>query len=128
LAALALTNGTFTFLETQFGKAHTRSGPGTSMRKWCDRSGLLLRALHGLRKAICRWIAAAGGTTFAIISVSGHVTLSEAQRYCETFGRKGLSDSAFEKMGGVKPEQNLTNHPARFVKSGGNSVKEKDKS
>lgn len=127
-AALALATGSFTFLETQYGKARTRSGLGTSMRKWCDRAGLPLCSSHGLRKAICRRIAEAGGTPFEIMSVSGHVTLSEAQRYCETFGRKGLSDSAFDKMDGVKPEQKLTNHPARFVNVAANNMKEKDKS
>ena len=105
----------FTFLETAHGRGRTRSGLGTSMRKWCDKAGLPLCSSHGLRKAICRRIAEAGGGPFEIMSVSGHVTLSEAQRYCETFGRKALSDSAMERIGGTKNEQNVTNHPDRFV-------------
>lgn len=109
--ALKQTKGAFTFLQTQYGKPRTPSGLGTSMRKWCDKAGLPLCSSHGLRKAICRRIAEAGGTPFEIMSVSGHVSLSEAQRYCEAFGRKRLSDSAFEKMAGVEGEQNLTNRP-----------------
>ncbi len=122
-AALNSNPDTFTFLETCYGKARTPSGLGTSMRKWCDKAGLPLCSSHGLRKAICRRIAEAGGTPFEIMSVSGHVTLSEAQRYCETFGRKGLSDSAFSKMDGVNPEQKLTNYPLKFVKSDSNPMK-----
>ena len=115
--ALRHAEGRFTFLETAHGRGRTRSGLGTSMRKWCDKAGLPLCSSHGLRKAICRRIAEAGGGPFEIMSVSGHVTLSEAQRYCETFGRKALSDSAMERIGGTKNEQNVTNHPHRFVNS-----------
>lgn len=125
--ALALTRDRFTFLETAHGKARSRKGLGTSMRKWCDKAGLPLCSSHGLRKAICRRIAEAEGTPHEIMSVSGHVTMSEAQRYCETFGRKGLSDSAFAKMGRTNPEQNLTNFPTRFVKSNDKTMKKKGK-
>lgn len=106
----------FTYLETGHGKARSRKGLGTSMRKWCDKAGLPLCSSHGLRKAICRRIAEAGGTPFEIMSVSGQVTLAMAQKYCETFGRRDLADSAFSRLDGTKPEQTLTNHPARFVK------------
>lgn len=115
-AALEHCQGKFTFLETGYGKSRSRNGLGTSMRKWCDKANLPLCSSHGLRKAICRRIAEAGGTVHEIMSVSGHVTVSEAQRYCETFGRKSLADSAFAKLSSTKIEQNLTNHPKRFVK------------
>ncbi len=123
MEALEHAKSRFTFLETLYGKARTRSGLGTSMRKWCDKADLPLCSSHGLRKAICRRIAEAGGTPFEIMSVSGHVTLAEAQRYCETFGRKALSDSAFSKLQSTKSEQNLTNHPVKFVHSGGKVLK-----
>lgn len=117
---------TFTFLETYQGKARSRSGLGVSMRKWCDKAGLPLCTSHGLRKAICRRIAEASGTPFEIMSVSGQVTLAMAQKYCETFGRRDLADSAFSRLDGTKAEQNLTNHPARFVRNTGNMQKIKD--
>ncbi len=107
----------FTFLQTEGGLSRSVKGLGTSMRKWCDKAGLPLCSSHGLRKAICRRIAEAGGTAFAIMSVSGHISLKEAQKYCEDFGRKGLADSAIASLpGGANGEQKLTNHPARFVK------------
>ncbi|SDL09092.1 tyrosine-type recombinase/integrase [Paracoccus chinensis] len=106
----------FTFLQTKDGLSRSVKGLGTSMRKWCDKAGLPLCSSHGLRKAICRRIAEAGGTAFAIMSVSGHISLKEAQKYCEEFGRKGMADSAIASLpGGANGEQKLTNHPARFV-------------
>lgn len=118
---------TFTFLETRQSKARTRAGLGSSMRKWCDAAGLPLCSSHGLRKAICRRIAEAGGTPFEIMSVSGQVTLAMAQKYCETFGRRDLADSAFSRLSQTKVEQNLTNHPLRFVKNSDKQLKLGDK-
>lgn len=106
----------FTFLQTATGLSRSVKGLGSSMRKWCDKAGLSLCSSHGLRKAICRRIAEAGGTAFEIMAVSGHVSLKEAQKYCEDFGRKGLADSAIASLpSGAHGEQKLTNHPARFV-------------
>ena len=85
------------------------------MRKWCDVAGLPLCSSHGLRKAICRRIAQAGGAPFEIMAVSGHVTLSMAQKYCADFGRRDMADSAFSRLDETKKVQNLTNHPKRFV-------------
>jgi integrase len=114
--ALAARPVTFTYLETAHNKARSCNGLGTSMRKWCDMAGLPLCSSHGLRKAICRRIAEANGTPHEIMAVSGHVTLAMAQKYCETFGRRDMADSAFSRLVGTKAEQTLTNHPARFVK------------
>jgi hypothetical protein len=86
------------------------------MRKWCDMAGLPLCSSHRLPKAICRRIAEANGTPHEIMAVSGHVTLAMAQKYCETFGRRDMADSAFSRLIGANVEQNLTNHPERFVR------------
>ncbi|MDO5370565.1 hypothetical protein [Paracoccus sp. (in: a-proteobacteria)] len=94
------------------------------MRKWCDKAELPLCSSHGLRKAICRRIAEAGGTAFSIMSVSGHISLKEAQKYCEEFGRKSMADSAIASLpSGAQGEQKLTNHPARFVKKSRKGLK-----
>lgn len=116
-ALQAVPNGAFTFLQTEQGKSTTATGLGTAMRKWCDKAGLPLCSSHGLRKAICRRIAEAGGEAHEIMSVSGHITLAEAQRYCEDFGRKGLADSAIARLPhGAKSEQKLANHLLRFAR------------
>ena len=115
-----------TFLQTQQKKARSANGLGNSMRDWCDAAGLPLCSSHGLRKAICRRLAEAGCTPHEILSVSGHITLAEAQRYCEEFGRKNLSDSAIGKLPGrPNGEQVVTNPPKRFVKSEAKQLKGK---
>lgn len=114
----------FTLLQTENGLSRSVKGLGSSMRKWCDKAGLALCSSHGLRKAICRRIAEAGGTAFQIMSVSGHISLKEAQKYCEEFGRKALADTAIASLpGGANGEQKLTNHPARFVKKSDKGLK-----
>lgn len=116
--------GSFTFLGTIQGKARTATGLGTAMRKWCDKAGLPLCSSHGLRKAICRRIIEAGGQPHELMSVSGHITLAEAQRYAEAFGRKGLADSAIGRLpSGAKTEQTLVNHPKRFATKSTNQLK-----
>ncbi len=63
-----------------------------------------------------------------IMSVSGHITLAEAQRYCEDFGRKGLADSAIARLPhGAKGEQKLANHPLRFARKMDKPLKENGK-
>jgi integrase len=114
----------FTFLQTIHGKSRASDGLGKDMREWCDKAGLELCSAHGLRKAICRRIAEAGASPHEIMSVSGHITLAEAQRYSEDFGRKGLADSAIARLPhGAKPEQSLVNHPSRFAKKSDNMLK-----
>ena len=120
--ALAARPVTFTYLETAQNKARSCNGLGTSMRKWCDMAGLPLCSSHGLRKAICRRIKEVNGTPHEIMAVRGHVTLAMAQKYCETFGRRDMADSAFSRLAGTKTEQSLTNHPERFVKKSPNTL------
>lgn len=126
-ALVTVPQGAFTFLQTKQGKSRTSNGLGTAMRKWCNKAGLPLCSSHGLRKAICRRIVEAGGGAHELMSVSGHITLAEAQKYCEDFERKGQADSAIARLPhGAKSEQNLTNHPARFANITRNPMKGND--
>ncbi|EEX10681.1 phage integrase family protein [Ruegeria lacuscaerulensis ITI-1157] len=116
--------GAFTFLETNRKQARSPNGLGNDMREWCDKAGLPMCSSHGLRKAICRRIAEAGGTPFEIMSVSGHITLAMAQHYCEAFGRKNLADSAVHRLPhGPNGEQKLTNLDGGFVNHSRNQLK-----
>lgn len=110
----------FTFLETRYGKARSEKSLGGDMRKWCDDAGLPNCTAHGLRKAICRRIAEIENDVFKVMSVSGHKDIKQAQKYIEAFGRKAKADAAIHSLPyGANGEQNLTNHPARFVKKKG---------
>lgn len=118
----------FTYLATENGLPRSVAGLGSSMRRWCDKAKLPLCSSHGLRKAICRRIAEAGGTAPQIMSVSGHISLKEAQRYCAAFGRKKMAEGAIALLPhGSNAEQNLANHPARFVSFPAKSLKGNDK-
>ncbi len=106
-SAISVAPKGFTFLETAHGRQRSPDGLGIAMRKWCDQAGLKNCSSHGLRKAMCRRIAEAGGTAHEIMSVSGHLSLAEAQRYCSEFGRANLADAAFGKLDeSLKREQN----------------------
>lgn len=123
-----LPQNAFTFLETKQGKARTANGLGARMRKWCDEAGLPQCSAHGLRKAICRRLAEAGATAPEIMSVSGHTTLAEVQRYIEAFGRQSAADAAIARLPeGPKAEQNLANHPSRFGEPNAYPLKKKKK-
>lgn len=118
----------FTFLQTEDGSARSSKGLGSSMRKWCDKADLPNCSSHGLRKAICRRIAEVEGDVFKVMAVSGHTDIKEAQKYCERFNRMGKADSAISRLpSGAESEQNLTNHPARFVNKSSNLMKGKGK-
>jgi len=87
------------------------------MRKWTDKAGLPDCSAHGLRKACARRLAEAGATPHEIMSITGHKTLAEVERYTRAFGREGLADSAMEKLAaGPKSERNVVNLPDRFAK------------
>ena len=101
----ALPEGHETFLQTEQGKARTAAGLGAAMRKWCDAvqdaEGNKLLAecsSHGLRKAIARRLAEAGATPHEIMSVTGHKTLSEVERYTAKAGRSALADKGMERL------------------------------
>lgn len=109
------------YLATAYGKARSPEGLGNSMRGWCDKAGLHKCTAHGLRKACARRLAEAGATAHEIMSVTGHKTLAEVQRYTESAMREGLADAAHAKlMARPNGEQNVVNLPHRFT---GNSAK-----
>jgi integrase len=53
---------------------------------------------HGLRKAAGRLLAEAGATVKMIMSVLGHTTLAEAERYTEQANQAGLAEDAVIKL------------------------------
>lgn len=73
--------GTDTFLITQYGRSFAS---GTAFYNWFTdkaRAAGVQKPPHGLRKANQRIIAEQGGTTKQAMAVSGHLTMSEAERY-----------------------------------------------
>lgn len=89
-----------TILATEDGRG-TSSAPsfGNFMAHAIDGAKLPERCvLHGLRKAAARRLAEAGCSAHEIMSITGHKTLSEVQRYCMAAQQKRLAKSAMERV------------------------------
>ncbi len=91
-------SGHMTFLVTAYGKPFTPAGFGNKFRQWCNEAALPQCSSHGLRKAIATRLAERGATSQEIMSITGHVSLSEAERYTKEADKTKLADSAMEKF------------------------------
>lgn len=99
-----------TFLLTEYGRPFKSAAAfGNKFADWCVAAGFQpvrcddgktrnYRA-HGLRKAACTQLAHAGCTAPEIMAVSGHVTLSEAQKYVTDVGQVRMAEAAMVKRG-----------------------------
>jgi len=81
---------------------HRKFAP-TTLSRWMadnfDAAGLPDRCVsHGLRKAAARRLAEAGCTPHEIMTVTGHKTLSEVQRYCDAAQQAILQKGVARKM------------------------------
>jgi integrase len=95
----AYDSGHVVIIATEWGKPFTVNGFSGFMRDAISRAGLPLDCKpHGLRKAAGRRLAEAGCSAHEIMSILGHTTLAEAERYCEEAGQAGLADGAMAKL------------------------------
>ena len=87
------------FIATDYGRpyAHSKSF-GNAMREWSKEAGLTGCPLHGLRKACARRLAEAGCTATEIMSITGHKSLTEAERYVKAANQKTMAEAAMEKI------------------------------
>jgi len=93
------------FLETKFGEAFTETGFYNWFTRKAQRAGVPEgRSPHGLRKASCRRLAEAGCSPHEIMSVSGHETLKEVERYTKAANRARLADSAIAALQSAQKE------------------------
>lgn len=90
--------GDLTFLVTEFDRPFTSNGFGNRFRKWCDQAGLPQCSAHGLRKAAASRLAELGCTELEIMSVTGHSTSKEVERYTRAARRRLLAKSAMAKL------------------------------
>lgn len=88
-----------TIVTTERGTDYTAQTIGDWMSKLIDRAELPDRCVsHGLRKAACRRLAEAGCSASEIMSITGHTTLREVERYCKMADQLRLSGNAARKM------------------------------
>jgi integrase/recombinase XerD len=97
-AIAACPSGHMTFLATANGKPFTPAGLGNKFRKWCNEADLSNCSAHGLRKAMATQLAEGGASPHEIMSVTGHRSLSEVQRYTREANKSKLADSAIAKF------------------------------
>jgi len=99
IAAMPMRVGQELFLETQYGEAFTETGFYNWFADKARKAGVPKgRSPHGLRKACCRRLAEAGCSPHEIMSVSGHVTLKEVERYTRAANRARLANSAIATL------------------------------
>jgi integrase len=98
IIAATPTVGVKTFLVTHFGKPYTAPGFGNWFRRVCDQAGCPDVSAHGLRKATARRLAEIGCTANQIAAITGHVSLSEVQRYTKAADRKRMAREAMAKL------------------------------
>ena len=92
-----------TILNTQYGQPFSVDGFGGWLRSAITAAGLPLDCQpHGLRKAAGRRLAEAGCTAHEIMSVLGHQSLSEAERYTRDADQAQLATGAVAKLEGHK--------------------------
>lgn len=104
------------FLATEGERAHTPAGFGNWFHDQCVAAGLHQCAAHGLRKAGAVRLAEAGASEMEIMSYLAHASPREGSTYTKKAQRARLSDAAFARLAGTKPEQNLSNLHERLDK------------
>jgi integrase len=106
LAATTCTD--LTYLVTAAGAPFTAAGFGNYFRECCDAAGLPHCTAHGLRKAMFRRIAEAGGSVHHLKGVGGHDTLSELQIYTDDADQAYLAQAAIELVATAFPAKTGT--------------------
>lgn len=83
---------------TQKGKPYSEKGFGNWVKKAAVRAELPHCSAHGLRKAAARRLAEAGCTVHQIMSITGHQSIKEVERYTREAGRRDLADAAINRI------------------------------
>jgi integrase/recombinase XerD len=98
-ASIAATEtGLKTFLVTQWGKPFTTNGFGNWFRDRCNEAGLPHCSAHGVRKATATALADNEATAHEIMSVTGHRSMKEVERYTLAADRKKNATRAIGKL------------------------------
>jgi len=90
------------YLQTELGRPFSLAGFGNWFRSRCNEAGLRNISAHGLRKAAARRMAEAGKSSHEIMSITGHRSLGEVERYTRAASQERLAKTAAT---GLKREQ-----------------------
>ena len=98
-----------TFITTAYGAPFSDAGFTAWFVEKAGQAGIAGRSPHGLRKAAGRHLAEAGCTAHQIMSILGHSSLGEAEKYTRSARQEHLADEAMDRLEaeprtvGVKP-------------------------
>ena len=123
LAALsALPKEHVTMLTTAYGEPFSVKGFGQFMSAAIRAAGLPAKCkAHGLRKAAARRLAEVGCTPHQIMSVTGHKTLAEVERYTRAAEQERLNQEALAKQLANKKVPNSPRQIAKPIENKGKS-------
>ncbi|MFZ2252640.1 MAG: tyrosine-type recombinase/integrase [Minisyncoccia bacterium] len=91
--------GQMIFLMTAFGKPMSPFGFSNWFADCAKKAGLPEHSSpHGLRKAAARRLAEAGCSTLEIMSITGHASMREVERYTASVSQKRLAEAGMGKI------------------------------
>lgn len=115
----ACPSGHLVLVVTQFGKPFSPKGFGNWISAAAKKAGLPSGcAAHGLRKSAAVRLAQAGCTVHEIMSITGHKSLKEVERYTRATDQKANAIVAMGKVRKTQREQKLSNHSEKLDKKG----------
>lgn len=74
------------------------AGFGNKFREWCDEANLTHCSSHGLRKAAAARLAEMGCSDREIMSITGHRTASEVDRYTRGARQRVMAQTAITRL------------------------------
>ena len=99
LAILDATPSDLLYLTSGLGKPYANTKTfGNAMNRWAKEAGLAGCQLHGLRKSCARRLAEAGCSALEIMSITGHKSLAEVERYVRAASQKLMAETAIGKI------------------------------
>jgi len=90
--------GDLTFVLTEYGAPFSAAGFTSWFVKTAVQAGIPGRSPHGLRKSSGRHLAEAGCTAHQIMSILGHSSLAEAEKYTRSARQELLADEAMDRL------------------------------
>jgi site-specific recombinase XerD len=86
------------YLQNAYGRPFTKESFGNWFRDVCNRAGLQQCSAHGLRKAFVVNMIHKGMSPQRIMSITGHRTQKEFDRYAREFLRREAALQAYEEL------------------------------
>lgn len=97
----ACPNDHLTILTTARGRPLSGASLSKLVQRAAKDAGLPTHCLpHGLRKSAARRLVEAGATPHEVMSVTGHTTLAEVERYTRDYSQEMMNESALRKQTG----------------------------